>query len=110
MTSSVAPYLRVPRLTPLVAGTTPALGGTHPNPRGYFYMQRPPEASPATHRGAPGQHLAGTLPRRAWHQIRTYPGTWLEPYLDVHLSYPCLAASLNPSYSWLEPDLDVAGT
>ena len=58
----------------------------------------------------PGEHRAGTLPRRAWHQIRTYPETWLEPYLDVHLSYPCLAASLNPSYSWLEPDLDVAGT
>ncbi len=64
-------------------------------------------ASPATHRGAPSQHLAGTLPGRAWHQIRTYPETWLEPYLDVHPSYPCLAASLNPSYSWLEPDLDV---
>ena len=30
--------------------------------------------------------------------------------MDVHPSYPCLAASLNPSYSWLEPDLDVAGT
>ena len=97
-------------MTSLVAGTTPSLGDTHPNPRGYFYMQRPPEASPATHRGAPGQHLAGTLPRHAWHQIRTYPETWLEPDLDVHLSYPCLAASLNPSYSWLEPDLDVAGT
>ena len=75
-----------------------------------IYMQQPPGATPATHRGAPGQHRAGTLPRRAWHQIRTYPGTWLEPYLDVHLSYPCLAASLNPSYSWLELDLDVAGT
>ena len=75
-----------------------------------IYMQRPPVASPPTHRGAPSQHLAGPLPRRAWHQIRTYPETWLEPYLDVHPSYPCLAASLNPSYSWLEPALDVAGT
>ena len=75
-----------------------------------IYMQRPPEATPATHRGAPSQYLAGTLPRRAWHPIRTYPETWLEPYLDVHLSYPCLAAILTPSYSWLEPDLDVAGT
>ena len=75
-----------------------------------IYSQKPPGASPATHRGAPSQHLAGTLPGRAWHQIRTYPETWLEPYLDVHPSYPCLAASLDPSYSWLEPDLDVAGT
>ena len=75
-----------------------------------IYTQRPPEASPASHRGAPSQHLAGTSPRRAWHQIRTYPETWLEPYLDAHLSYPCLATSLNLSYSWLEPALDVAGT
>ena len=75
-----------------------------------IYMQQPPEATPATHRGAPSQHLAGTLPGRAWHQVRTYPDTWLEPYLCVHLSYTCLAASLNLTYSWLEPDLDVAGT
>ena len=74
-----------------------------------IYMQQPPEATPATHRGAPSQHLAGSLPGRAWH-VRPYPETWLEPYLDVHLSYPCLAASLNPSYSSLEPGLDVAGT
>ena len=75
-----------------------------------IYIQRPPEASPATHRGAPSQHLAGILPGPAWDHVHTYPETWLEPYLDVHPSYPCLAASLDPSYSWLEPDLDVAGT
>ena len=27
-----------------------------------IYMQWPPEATPAIHRGAPSQHLAGTLP------------------------------------------------
>ena len=75
-----------------------------------IYMQRPPEASPATHRGAPSQHLAGTLPGRAWHQGRTYPDTWLEPFLDVHLSYTCLVPSLSLPYTWLTPDLDVAGT
>ena len=75
-----------------------------------IYSQKPPVASPATHRGAPSQHLAGTLPGRAWHQICTYPETWLAPYLDAHLSYTCLSASLNLSYDWLEPGLDVAGT
>ena len=50
-----------------------------------IYLQQPPEATPATHRGAPSQHLAGSLPGRAWH-VRTYPETWLEPYLDAHLS------------------------
>ena len=75
-----------------------------------IYMQKPPEASPATHRGAPSQHLAGTLPGRAWHQGRTDPETWLEPLLDVHLSYTCLVPSVSLSYTWLTPDLDVAGT
>ena len=75
-----------------------------------IYMQQPPEATPATHRGALSQHLAGSLPGRAWHQICTYPETWLEPYLDAHLSYACLSASLNLSYTWLEPGLDAAGT
>ena len=39
-----------------------------------IYMQWPPEATPATHRGALSQHLAGTLPEHAWH-VRTFPET-----------------------------------
>ena len=57
------------------------------------------KASPATHRGAPSQHLAGPLPGPAWHQIRPYPETWLEPYLDAHLSYTCRVPSLSLSYT-----------
>ena len=75
-----------------------------------IYMQQPPEATPATHRGAPSQHLAGTLPAPAWHLVRTKPETWLEPHLDGHLSCTCLAPSLSLSCAWLKPDLDVAGT
>ena len=68
-----------------------------------IYIQRPPEASPATHRGAPsGRHLAGTLTGLAWHHVCTSPETWL--------SYTCLASGLNLSYTWLTPGLDVAGT
>ena len=36
--------------------------------------------------------------------------TQLAINLDAHLSYPCLSASLNLSYTWLGPGLDVAGT
>ena len=75
-----------------------------------IYMQQPPEATPATHRGAPSQHLAGILPGPAWHHVHTYPETWLEPYLDAHLSYTCLVPSLSLPYTWPTPDLDVAGT
>ena len=75
-----------------------------------IYTQRSPEASPASHRGAPSQHLAGILPGPAWHHVHTYPETWLEPYLDAHLSYTCLVPSLSLPYTWPTPDLDVAGT
>ena len=53
-----------------------------------IYCQRPAGASPATHRGALSQHLAGTLPGHAWH-VRTYPKTYLEPYLNARLSEAC---------------------
>ena len=75
-----------------------------------IYMQRPPGATPATHRRAPIQHLACTLPQPAWHLVRTYPEAWLAPYLGAHLSCICLTPSLGLAYPWLTPDLDVAGT
>ena len=92
----------------MVAGTTFALYVVLTRIPVGIYSQRPPGASPATHRGAPSQHLACTLP----YLFGTMSQRVLKPSLyhawDTHLARTILHLTKHLPWTW--STLELAGT